>query len=79
MKTHKLLTGTEVCWREPRADYSLSLYGWTYAPLKVGDYLLLTPRGGQETRYQLTQFRRECDPDDMWFGEAVFAPREATL
>jgi hypothetical protein len=77
--THEgLITGTEACWR-PLPGNKLSLYGWTDRNLQVGDYLILSPRKGETTRYKLTHFRRPGDPRDMWFGTADFAPREAPL
>jgi len=54
----------------------LHLFGWTFKPLRDGDYVLLSAeRGARTTRYQLQRFRRPGDPPDQWFAEGVFAPR----
>jgi hypothetical protein len=51
----------------------LKLAGWGFG-IKAGDYLLL-PNGSATTRYQVESIDYRSDPPDMWFAEAVFAPR----
>ena len=51
----------------------LRLAGWGLG-IKAGDYLIL-PNRGKTTRYQVESIDYCTDPQDMWFAEAVFAPR----
>jgi hypothetical protein len=53
----------------------LRMAGWG-AGIKPGDYLIL-PNGRDTTRYQVEKIDYRIDPPDMWFAEAVFAPRQA--
>lgn len=52
----------------------ISLCGW-YSGIKTGDYLLLK-QGDGTTRYLVDSIRYAGDPEDMWFAEASFAPRD---
>ena len=52
----------------------VNLVGWCKG-IKSGDYLLLK-QGAGTTRYLVDSIRYESDPDDMWFAETSFAPRE---
>ena len=71
--------------RRPGHDYSITqvvdggmrlrMAGWG-AGIKAGDYLIL-PNGDETTRYQMDQIDYCEDPRDMWFADAVFAPRQA--
>jgi len=47
--------------------------GWG-SGIKAGDYLIL-PNGSETTRYQVDSIDYRMDPPDMWFADAVFAPR----
>jgi len=49
------------------------VYGWCYG-IKIGDYLILQ-NGEGTTRYQVEDIKYRNDPPDMFFGTAVFAPR----
>ena len=53
----------------------LRLAGWGRG-IVAGDYLLL-PNGSDTTRYQVAGIDYRSDPPDMWFADAVFAPRPA--
>jgi hypothetical protein len=55
----------------------ISLVGWGYG-IANGDYLIL-PSGAETTRYQVEGVRYQGDPQDMWFADAVFAPRPAAV
>ena len=52
----------------------VSLCGW-YSGIKSGDYLLLK-QGSSTTRYLVDSIRYTGSPEDMWFAETSFAPRE---
>ena len=52
----------------------VDLVGWCKG-IKSGDYLLLK-QGDGTTRYLVDSIRYVGDPDDMWFAETSFAPRE---
>lgn len=52
----------------------VDLVGWC-SGIKKGDYLLLR-QGDGTTRYLVDDIRYEGDPEDMWFAETSFAPRE---
>tara|TARA_A200000159_G_scaffold164552_2_gene194691 strand:- start:1299 stop:1538 length:240 start_codon:yes stop_codon:yes gene_type:complete len=51
-----------------------SLCGWHYG-IKSGDYLLLK-QGSGTTRYLVDSINYTGSPEDMWFAEISFAPRE---
>lgn len=53
----------------------LGLVGWGNG-ISKGDYLIL-PNGDDSTRYQVEGIKYRADPADMWFADAVFAPRAA--
>jgi hypothetical protein len=53
---------------------TLDMSGWGYN-IEVGDYLILE-QGITGTRYEVTKI--EYKHSDMWFAEAIFAPREIT-
>lgn len=53
----------------------LRLAGWGHG-IEAGDYLIL-PNGSDTTRYQVEKIDYRMDPPDMWFADAVFAPRQA--
>ena len=53
----------------------LRMAGWGEG-IKAGDYLIL-PNGDETTRYQVEKIKYRMDPPDMWFADAVFAPRQA--
>lgn len=53
------------------------LYGWGHGLLE-GDYILLDDKHGGTTRYKLENVRYESNPSDMWFADAIFAPRQMT-
>jgi len=53
----------------------LRIAGWGLG-IKAGDYLIL-PNGSDTTRYQVESIDYCLDPHDMWFADAVFAPRQA--
>lgn len=52
----------------------VDLVGWRRG-VKSGDYLLLK-QGEGTTRYLVDSIRYVGNPDDMWFAETSFAPRE---
>tara|TARA_Y100001938_G_scaffold148833_1_gene233680 strand:- start:2890 stop:3129 length:240 start_codon:yes stop_codon:yes gene_type:complete len=52
----------------------VSLCGW-HSGIKSGDFLLLK-QGDGTTRYLVDSIRYCGEPDDMWFAEASFAPRD---
>lgn len=51
----------------------LRMAGWGYG-IKAGDYLII-PNGSGTTRYRMESIDYRLDPPDMWFADAVFAPR----
>jgi hypothetical protein len=53
----------------------LRIAGWGKG-IKAGDYLIL-PNGNDTTRYRVEDINYRMDPPDMWFADAVFAPRQA--
>jgi hypothetical protein len=53
----------------------LRLAGWGLG-INAGDYLIL-PNGSGTTRYQVDRVNYCMDPSDMWFADAVFAPRQS--
>ena len=53
---------------------SVSLSGWSRG-INSGDFLILK-NGSGTTRYLVESIRYEDNPDDMWFAEASFAPRD---
>jgi hypothetical protein len=53
----------------------LRLVGWGEG-IQADDYLIL-PNDGETTRYQVEKIDYRIDPPDMWFADAVFAPRKA--
>jgi hypothetical protein len=55
----------------------ISLVGWGHG-IADGDYLIL-PNGAETTRYQVEGVHYQGDPRDMWFADAVFAPRQAAV
>lgn len=54
----------------------LSVSGWSTPHPAAGDYLLLA-NGLRSTRYRAVSVTPARTVQDMWFGELVFAPREA--
>ena len=53
----------------------LRLSGWGLG-INAGDYLIL-PNGDGTTRYRVDSIDYRMDPQDMWFADATFAPRQA--
>lgn len=53
----------------------ISVTGWHRPRPVVGDYLILRAGPEETTRYQVESVRYSGDPPDMFFAEAVFAPR----
>lgn len=68
--------GHDLSYRPGGADHSLIAQGWSAAPIKQGDYLLLSnPSYGHDTRYQIRTIRYSRDPLNQWFATLDFAPR----
>ena len=62
-----------------KGGMEISLTGWGRG-ISVGDYLLLEsqssePDANPTTRYRVKEVEYCTNPPDMWFIEAVFAPR----
>jgi hypothetical protein len=53
----------------------LRMAGWGFG-IEADDFLIL-PNGNGTTRYRVDSIEYRMDPPDMWFAEAVFAPRQA--
>ena len=53
---------------------NISLAGWSKG-VNAGDFLILK-NGSSTTRYLVESVRYKGDPEDMWFAEASFAPRD---
>lgn len=60
-----------------RGGMELRLCGWGHG-IKEGDYLILE-NGSGSTRYKVESIAYRTDPPDMWFANAVFAPRQAAV
>ena len=52
----------------------VDIVGWGEG-VKKGDYLILK-KGEGTTRYLVDKIRYENNPNDMWFAETSFAPRD---
>lgn len=58
----------------------LRLYGWDHVgePLRDGAFVIVSHAEDRSrtTRYRLERVQRMYDGTQMWFADAVFAPRE---
>ena len=64
-------------WYKPIDSEGIRLKGggWGYG-LKVGDFILLSPKGESRTaRYRVEELKYMRDPQDQWFATLVFDPR----
>ncbi len=53
---------------------TLKLYGFGHR-MVVGDYLIMSHKTGETTRYQIEEIEYKSDPPDMWIATVKFAPR----
>lgn len=78
MRTHDLSSRSWGCNYEIMSlendGYNADITGW-YSGIKNGDYLLLKSGEGS-TRYKVSSIKYCSDPDDMFFANIDFCPRE---
>lgn len=74
--------GTECCISHvSKGGKWLRVYGWSARRHRLvsGTHVLLAHQSGESSRYVLKNVKHPYDPDDMWFADAKFKPRKASL
>lgn len=77
-RTHDYSTyripGHDISYR-PGEGNTLTGHLFSQTRVEPGDFLIL-PNGARTTRYRVEKAKWCMDPDDMYFFDASFAPRE---
>ena len=82
-KTHKLtldgITGFVMSVRKNGQEITVAGFHLWNKDWEIGDFVILTTREWQETRYKIESIDHKSDPDDQYFMEMSFAPRTEDL